>query len=133
MYTYFPFFRLTLLHPSHSFLTELRTFMPRTCVRVCDCILRPAKREMRVEALEGESVGRHKSVHVWIAFVEILERSGAVKRVRRRGRSSVRGSMVAVWKQPLVGNFPVKMVPEFGCGGGQLYSCRMCGVRESMR
>lgn len=34
IYTYFPFFLLTLLHPSHSFLTELRTFMPRVC---CCC------------------------------------------------------------------------------------------------
>lgn len=31
MYTYFPPFLLTLLHPLHSFLTELRTFMPLTC------------------------------------------------------------------------------------------------------
>lgn len=31
IYTYRPFFLLTLLHPSHSFLTELRTFMPRVC------------------------------------------------------------------------------------------------------
>jgi hypothetical protein len=33
MYTYLPPFLLTLLQPSHSFLTELRTFIPRTwCV-----------------------------------------------------------------------------------------------------
>jgi hypothetical protein len=31
MYTYLPPFLLTLLQPSHSFLTELRTFIPRTC------------------------------------------------------------------------------------------------------
>ena len=31
MYTYFPPFLLTLLHPLHNFLTELRTFMPRIC------------------------------------------------------------------------------------------------------
>lgn len=34
IYTYFPPFRLTLLHPLHSFFTELRTFMPRTCSAV---------------------------------------------------------------------------------------------------
>ena len=31
MYTYLPPFLLTLLQPSHSFLTELRTFIPRIC------------------------------------------------------------------------------------------------------
>jgi hypothetical protein len=31
MYTYFPFL-FTLLHPSQSFLTDDRTFMPRICV-----------------------------------------------------------------------------------------------------
>lgn len=31
MYTYFPPFRRTLLHPSHSFFTELLTFIPRIC------------------------------------------------------------------------------------------------------
>lgn len=34
MYTYLPPFLRTLLHPSHSFLTELRTFIPRTCCLV---------------------------------------------------------------------------------------------------
>lgn len=34
MYTYFPPFLLTLLQPSHSFLTLLRTFMPLTCCLV---------------------------------------------------------------------------------------------------
>jgi hypothetical protein len=35
MYTYLPPFLLTLLQPSHSFLTELRTFIPRTwCVLI---------------------------------------------------------------------------------------------------
>ena len=33
IYTYLPPFLRTLLHPSHNFLTELRTFMPRTCPR----------------------------------------------------------------------------------------------------
>ena len=39
MYTYFPPFRFTLLHPSHSFLTELRTFIPRICCRVMNGLL----------------------------------------------------------------------------------------------
>jgi hypothetical protein len=45
IYTYLPFFLLTLLHPSHSFLTELRTFMPRICGAVCR--RRLLKREAR--------------------------------------------------------------------------------------
>lgn len=38
MYTYFPPFLLTLLHPLHSFFTELRTFIPLICspTRRCD-------------------------------------------------------------------------------------------------
>jgi hypothetical protein len=97
MYTYLPFFLLTLLHPSHSFLTELRTFMPLVCGGVCS--LRPLKRD--VSSLMGERrVGRKSAlqahVGVWMWRVRRAGRR-EVKTVRRRGRRSDCGSILAVY------------------------------------
>lgn len=98
IYTYRPFFLLTLLHPSQSFLTELRTFMPRTCCAsgpdtigavICVPSRSPAKRVRRLLVWDCESVGR---AFVW------RERTGVrtAKRVRRTGRRSARGSILVV-------------------------------------
>lgn len=58
IYTYFPPFRLTLLHPSHSFFTELRTFMPRICCRATARIVPPLFSSCRFRmAAVRESVG----------------------------------------------------------------------------
>ena len=101
MYTYLPPFLLTLLQPSHSFLTELRTFIPRTCcllasfvkglagftlsfwkadVRDCDC--EPHVREEHDRA----NVGNDARVLI----------EGAAKE-RRSARAAGVESMVAVY------------------------------------
>lgn len=101
MYTYLPPFLLTLLQPSHSFLTELRTFMPRICclltsfstglagftlsfwkADVMDWVCEPHVREEHDRA----SVGRDAR-----ALIE-----GAAKERRRRSaRAAVVESIVA--------------------------------------
>jgi hypothetical protein len=90
IYTYFPFFLLTLLHPSHSFLTELRTFIPLVCSTFCG-IRRFDKRDVRAEVVVGfvvEIIGRRRA-HVWM-----LRWRGVVKKRRRSGRRRVRGNIV---------------------------------------
>jgi hypothetical protein len=98
IYTYLPFFLRTLLHPSHIFLTELRTFMPRVCV--CDCTLNAANRVDRSKLEVGVSrsaVRRGEEVLCIERAHAVVRRSGAeVKRVRRSGRMRVWASMVAV-------------------------------------
>jgi hypothetical protein len=96
IYTYLPFFLRTLLHPSHSFLTDDRTFMPR----VCCCIRRPVNRAVRL-VIVGEAallLCRHgRAAGVWIARVMVGRRAGVERKVRRSGRREVRASIVAVW------------------------------------
>lgn len=96
IYTYLPFFLLTLLHPSHSFLTELRTFMPLVCCTSPDAgagapIRSPAIRVSRlgVGAWLHASVGRAAEINVW------SERMGRAKSVRRLGRRRARASISA--------------------------------------
>ncbi|KAF9735267.1 hypothetical protein PMIN01_06672 [Paraphaeosphaeria minitans] len=92
MYTYLPFFLRTLLHPSHSFFTDDRTFMPR----VCCCIRSPANRDDRL-AIGEDVLWRHgRAAGVWRARERVDRRAGVVERkVRRSGRRSVRASIVA--------------------------------------
>jgi hypothetical protein len=95
IYTYRPFFLLTLLHPSHSFFTELRTFMPRVCGAVCS--RRPLKRNVRSLRGEGRESALQAQVGVWMCvWIERVRRAGRAKSMRRRGRRSERGSIVAV-------------------------------------
>jgi hypothetical protein len=99
IYTYRPFFLLTLLHPSHIFLTELRTFMPRVCGAVCrrrplkravrsasGCCVRAARRLGRKSVLQA-----HVGVWMWRARGARRE---VGKRVRRSGRRRDRGSIL---------------------------------------
>jgi len=69
IYTYFPPFRLTLLHPSHSFLTELRTFMPRVWTVHNDDVRRAVVAVVVVVVLdndgEEEIMGRESVVNVF--------------------------------------------------------------------
>lgn len=99
IYTYRPFFLRTLLHPSHSFLTELRTFMPRVCcctnapvtdcAEICNPILRPLNGATKLDVCVCDrSDGRTE--HVWI------ERTGRAKRVRLKGMSIERASILAI-------------------------------------
>jgi hypothetical protein len=116
IYTYLPFFRLTLLHPSHSFLTELRTFMPRVCCAGV-CRRSPLKRAARsvsgccacVCARSWCRLGRksvlHAHVGVWMWRARWARRVVG-KRVRRSGKRSERGSILG---GVLVGTFT-------GCG-----------------
>lgn len=100
IYTYLPFFLRTLLHPSHSFLTELRTFMPRVCCCTndctadcdCACTRNPLKREIRLCVGDWQDERAGREPHVWI------ERAGVrmAKTVRRSGRRRARGSIVRV-------------------------------------
>jgi hypothetical protein len=100
IYTYRPFFLRTLLHPSHIFLTELRTFIPRTCGAVCRRI--PLKRAVKSASGCGVRVARrfgrksvlqaHVGVWMWRARGAARRRVG--KRVRRSGRRSERGSIL---------------------------------------
>jgi hypothetical protein len=67
IYTYLPFFLLTLLHPSHSFFTELRTFMPLACALFCNS--KPLKRAVRSSsgcARDGRRLGRNKVLHAQV-------------------------------------------------------------------
>jgi hypothetical protein len=99
IYTYRPFFLLTLLHPSHIFLTELRTFMPRVCGAVCrrrplkravrsasGCCVRAARRLGRKSVLQA-----HVGVWMWRARGARREIG---RRVRRSGRRRERGSIL---------------------------------------
>jgi hypothetical protein len=99
IYTYRPFFLLTLLHPSHIFLTELRTFMPRVCGAVCrrrplkravrsasGCCVRAARRLGRKSVLQA-----HVGVWMWRARGARRE---VGRRVRRSGRRRERGSIL---------------------------------------
>jgi hypothetical protein len=96
IYTYLPFFRLTLLHPSHSFLTELRTFMPRFCGAVCS--RSPLKRVVRSASVLGRESALQAQVGVWMCvWMKRERRAGRAKRVRRRGRRRERASMVVGW------------------------------------
>ena len=64
MYTYWPPFLLTLLQPSHSFLTELRTFIPRTCCLVASF----------VEGLAGFTLSFWKAdVRDWVCEPHVRE------------------------------------------------------------
>ena len=66
IYTYFPPFLLTLLHPSQSFFTELRTFIPRICCLVTTrllCAGLPCNR--RVWNAERRGVGLVLAVLHW--------------------------------------------------------------------
>ena len=104
IYTYRPFFLLTLLHPSHSFLTELRTFMPRVCGAVCT--RRPLKRDVRSEMpglgcrrrSEGRTSVLQAQVGVWMCVcMERVRRAtwrARAKMVRRSGRRRERGSIL---------------------------------------
>lgn len=105
IYTYRPFFLRTLLHPSHSFLTELRTFMPRACILAAPPpTLSPANREVRSwtpDCGARRRLGRrsvlHAQVGVWMCEVWMRERRvvRGAKRVRRSGRRTARGSILA--------------------------------------
>jgi hypothetical protein len=99
MYTYRPFFLLTLLHPSHSFLTELLTFMPRDCCAVCN--RRPLKRAVRSSsgcARAWRRLGRsralqaHVAVWMWRCRRKVREDENSM---RRRGNRRDRGSILA--------------------------------------
>lgn len=98
IYTYFPFFLRTLLHPSHSFLTELRTFIPLVCC-CCVCSRKPLNRELSsakvfgFRRIEGRCCER---VEVWIERAAAEGSAGRVdRRVCRSGRRRVRGSIAA--------------------------------------
>jgi len=99
IYTYRPFFLLTLLHPSHSFLTELLTFMPRECCAACN--RRPLKRAVRSSsgcARGWRRLGRrrvlqaHVGVWMWRCRKKVREDE---KSVRPRGKRRDRGSILA--------------------------------------
>jgi hypothetical protein len=106
IYTYRPFFLRTLLHPSHSFLTELRTFMPRDCILAAPLpTLSPANRELRSwtpDCGARRRLGRRSvlqaQVGVWMCEVWMRERRvvRGAKRVRRSGRRTARGSILAI-------------------------------------
>jgi hypothetical protein len=109
IYTYRPFFLLTLLHPSHSFFTELRTFMPRICGAVCS--RRPLKRDVRSLRGEGRESALQAQVGVWMCvWIERVRRAGRAKSIRRRGRRSERGSILAVGKCVLVAKLQMAVV-----------------------
>lgn len=99
IYTYRPFFLLTLLHPSHSFLTELLTFMPRDCCAFCN--RRPLKHAVRSSsgcARAWRRLGRSRvlqaHVGVWMWRCRRKVREGE-KNIRRRGSRRDRGSILA--------------------------------------
>lgn len=102
IYTYFPFFLRTLLHPSHSFFTLDRTFIPRVCC-VCPPIRtalnRPASAVMlvvgpAVRGAEAAIVGRSAELQVW--RVRLGAAMAEERRVRRSGRRNVRASILTV-------------------------------------
>lgn len=105
IYTYFPPFLRTDLHPSQSFFTDVRTFMPRvwvthielaTAVERCDD--READvRERRASDDVSARLGRDGLAVVrYRVQVVVVRRDGERRSVRRAGRSSVRGSIVAI-------------------------------------
>ncbi|KAK7188756.1 hypothetical protein PSPO01_05389 [Paraphaeosphaeria sporulosa] len=102
MYTYFPFFLRTLLHPSHSFFTDDRTFMPR----VCCCIRSPANRDDKL-AMAGDDWRHGRAAGVWSAREMVGRRAGvaAERKVRRSGRRSVCASIVAARVDLTVGSW----------------------------
>jgi hypothetical protein len=101
MYTYLPPFLLTLLQPSHSFFTELRTFIPRICcllasltkglagftlsfwkADVSDCVCEPHVREEHDRANVGKDA-------------RVLIEGAAKERRRRSARAAGVESMAA--------------------------------------
>jgi hypothetical protein len=101
MYTYRPPFLLTLLHPSHNFLTELRTFMPRACC--ASCSRSPLKRDVRSWRGCGcwraaRRVGRRRVLHpqvgVWMWRARRARREEG-NTVRRSGNRRERESILA--------------------------------------
>jgi hypothetical protein len=100
IYTYLPPFLRTLLHPSHSFFTELRTFMPRVCC--APCMRSPERRDvsaLRTDGRARRSSGLQAHVEVWMWVWRERARwlvRGKRKRVRRMGRRRDRGSISAV-------------------------------------
>lgn len=105
MYTYFPPFRLTLLHPSQSFFTDVRTFIPRVCVvhielatavERCDDVETDV-RERRASDDVSARVGRDGPVVVSCRVQVVgVRRHGELRSVRRAGRMTVRASIVAI-------------------------------------
>lgn len=77
------------LHPSHSFLTLLRTFIPRTCCW---------RSAVAVVVSAGRAGERHcERARVGVCVVAEARRgtaAGAARRVRRNGMRRVRASMV---------------------------------------
>jgi len=75
------------LHPSHSFLTELRTFMPRACSRDCIDV------DVDVEVVDAGSCGRHwlRVRREFVVAVKIVRRVAVVfGMVVEEGRRSAR-------------------------------------------
>jgi len=102
MYTYLPPFLLTLLQPSHSFLTELRTFIPRICCLLTSFMTGLAgltlsfwKADVRDLVCEPHVREEHDRANVGTDARVLIE--GAAKERRRSARAAVVESMAAVW------------------------------------
>jgi hypothetical protein len=91
IYTYLPFFLLTLLQPSHNFFTDDLTFIPLVCV--VGWTLKFAKSAVK---LCDWSAGRANEVRLQVCIERAVEvvRSVEARSVLRRGRRRVHGSIV---------------------------------------